>query len=311
MIVTVVVCTFDRYERLPRAIESVMRQDLPADDYRITVVDNSPERARSREMSLRWARVANLRWLHEPATGLSRARNAALQATETPLVAFLDDDAVAGPSWLLRKVEAFERLGPDVHAIGGRVRLRFEGARPDWLGDGLLPYLSACDLGEETRLIRPDEALSGTNLSFRTDAVRAAGGFSPALGRAGGGAALMSNAEQDLQERMSARGGLAGYCPLAEVEHAVPPARLDPAWFRKRLAWQAVADFLRMPDAMHESGPDAWVRTRRHLAGLKPSDRTLRGLAVAPADARRLQQQLGATYDTVHAILAGLRDGDG
>ena len=310
MIINVVLCTYDRYELLDEAIASVVGQDLSSRDYRITVIDNSPDAARSREMSHRWRGTRNLLWHHEPVAGLSRARNLGLDATTTPLVAFLDDDAVASESWLARKIEAFEALGPDAHIIGGRVRPRFEGIRPAWLADSMLCYLSACDLGEETRFIEPHEWVVGANLSYRTAAVKKAGGFSTALGRVGGGASLMSNDETDLQDRIGARGGLTGYSPLAEVEHIVLSSRLRQSWFRKRLAWQAVSDYVRVPDVMQANAAGAWDRTKRFLASCPPADRTLRGLALAHNDSDRFTAQIGATYDAVHAILAGLDEDD-
>ena len=311
MIINVVICTFDRYDLLEGAIGSVLRQDLDSAEYQVTVIDNSPDAARSREMAARWRPIPNLRWQHEPVAGLSRARNLGLAAASTPLVAFLDDDAIAAPSWLARMVEAFATLGPAVHCIGGLVRLRFHGERPAWLDDELLIYLSECDLGDETRVIGPDEWVVGANIAYRTAAVKQAGGFSVALGRVGGGASLMSNDETELRERMAALGGLVGYAPRSQVDHVVLANRLDQGWFRKRLAWQAVSDFVRAPEAMQDRARDAWKFSRQFLAALPPADRTLRGLAVPQRDAPAFQAQIGAIYDTVHALLSGLRDPDG
>ncbi len=310
MLINVVVCTYERYNLLDSAIASIVAQDMPANDFQITVIDNSPDAARSREMSHRWRGTRNLLWHHEKVAGLSHARNLGIEATTAPFVAFIDDDAVASPSWLRHMIATFERLGPQVQVVGGRVRLRFEGARPAWLGDRMLCYLSACDLGEETRLIAPHEWVVGANLCYRTDAVRQAGGFSTALGRVGGGSALMSNDETDLQDRIAARGGLVGYSPDAEVEHLVLAARLHQAWFRKRVAWQAVSDFVRAPDALQRGAGPAWDRTKAFLASRKPADRTLRGLALPLTDRNDFADQVGATYDAVHAILAGLNDDD-
>lgn len=310
MIINVVICTYSRYDLLDQAIASVLAQNFSPGDYQVTIIDNSPDAARSREMSHRWRATPNLLWHHSPVPGLSRARNLGLEATTTPLVAFIDDDATATEGWLSHLVAAFEQLGPRAHAIGGRVRLRFEGARPAWLSDGMLSYLSACDLGEETRFIRPEEWVVGANLSYRTAAVKQAGGFSVALGRVGGGAALMSNDETEIRDRITARGGLTGYCPGAEVDHVVFANRLRQSWFRKRIAWQAVSDYVGAQDAMQAGGTGAWDRAKQFLAGCAPADRTLRGLALAHTDQARFAAQMSATYDAVHAILAGLHEDD-
>ena len=40
-----VICTYNRYDLLPEAIESLVEQDLPAGSLEIIVVDNSPDQA--------------------------------------------------------------------------------------------------------------------------------------------------------------------------------------------------------------------------------------------------------------------------
>ena len=45
--ITVAVCTYDRYPHLERVLTALTRQTLPPDDYRIIVVDNSPDRAKA------------------------------------------------------------------------------------------------------------------------------------------------------------------------------------------------------------------------------------------------------------------------
>ena len=308
MIVNVVICTYSRYDLLDQALASVLAQSLPPNDFQLTVIDNSPDATRSREMSHRWRGTPRLLWHHSAVPGLSRARNLCLEATTAPLVAFIDDDAIADEDWLSHLVAAFEQLGPRAHAIGGRVRPRFDQPRPAWLSDDMLAYLSVCDLGEETRFIRPEEWVVGANLCYRTAAVKEAGGFDVALGRVGGGAALMSNDETDVRDRLSARGGMTGYCPGAQVEHRVIPDRLRQSWFRKRIAWQAVSDYVGAQDAMQAGAVGAWDRTKRFLAGCAPADRTLRGLALAHTDQAMFAAQMRATYDAVHAILAGLHE---
>jgi hypothetical protein len=43
------------------------------------------------------------------------------------------------------------------------------------------------------------------------------------------------------------------YSPHAVVEHIIDPARLTKSWFRRRVAWQAVSDYLMNPAAANET----------------------------------------------------------
>ena len=47
--ISVAICTYDRYDLLPEAIGTAARQTLPAADYEILVVDNTPDEGRSLE----------------------------------------------------------------------------------------------------------------------------------------------------------------------------------------------------------------------------------------------------------------------
>lgn len=304
-LITAAICTYQRYDLLSDAIASLLCQSMTPEQYRILVVDNSPDAARSMQCSQQWNNEPNLLWIHENTAGLSHARNVAIAAADTPFIAFLDDDAVACNDWLEAVLEAFDRLGPVAHVIGGRVRLRFGAPRPTWLTDHMQSYLSICDLGDEIRFVEPGEWIVGANVSYRTDRLREVGGFSTTLGRVGAGAALMSNDETELADRIRANGGKTGYAPRAEAEHFAPAERLTQDWFRRRIAWQAVSDFVHAPQMMNAAGADAWVRLKNYLASCPPADRTMRALVIPQDEPGKFAFQMSAIYETIVALLSG------
>ena len=53
-------------------------------------------------------------YLHAPACNISVARNACLRAATAPLVAFIDDDEIASPDWLVLLIAALEGSHADV-----------------------------------------------------------------------------------------------------------------------------------------------------------------------------------------------------
>lgn len=303
--ITVAVCSYNRYDYLSKAIASVVSQSLPAEQYRIIVVDNSPDAAFSQNFSQNFAEIQNLRWAHETTPGLSHARNVALSLCETPLIAYLDDDAVACREWLFEKLKAFDELGAETVAIGGRVVPVFSASRPEWLTDSLLSYLSVLELGDTTRLITTSEWVVGANLSYRVDAVRAVGGFNTALGRVGSGASLMSNDETELEGRLRAAGGLVGYSPRASVEHHIAVERITQSWFRRRIAWQAVSDYVRSPETMRDQASGQYLELKKFFASCRPADRTVRGLFLDEPNGDRLAWQMMSIYGTIISILAG------
>ncbi|MHA7898314.1 MAG: glycosyltransferase family 2 protein [Henriciella sp.] len=101
--ISVVIPTFNRPEGLKRAVRSLFGQSLVRSGFDLIIVDNTPDATAA-------ATIAELREvcpdtvtfisLHEPAPGVANARNMAMSAVKSDLVAFLDDDQSAPITWL-------------------------------------------------------------------------------------------------------------------------------------------------------------------------------------------------------------------
>lgn len=183
--VTVAVCTRDRPDPLRRCLESIEAISDPSFD--VIVVDNAPSDERTRELVT--GRFPRFRYLRELRPGLDWARNTALQATSTPIIAYTDDDTVVDKHWLSRLLAVF--VDADVSAVTGLIhpyelrtpaQLAFEvvggfgrGFRMAWHRidpQGPSPdfyHLGAGRFG------------AGANMAFRSDVLRSLGGFDTAL----------------------------------------------------------------------------------------------------------------------------------
>ncbi len=308
--ITAAICTYERYDLLPGAIESALTQSLPAGSFEVIVIDNSPDPARSAREASAFAGRPGLTWQHEPRPGLSNARNVAARKARAPLIAFLDDDARADRIWLESIAGCFDEFGGTVQVVGGRIRPWWGSPRPAWLPDQMLGNLTVVDLGEQRRLLNEGEWVAGANIAFRIDALQRAGWFDTSLGRTGGGASLLSAEETALTDRIKAQGGRVAYDPLGAVEHWVDPERLTQRWFRRRAAWQAVSDYLRDPRGQIDKREEAWAAVKGFLLSRNPADRTLRGLALEQEQPGDFHWQTAAVYNAVTALLAGLDEKD-
>jgi glycosyltransferase involved in cell wall biosynthesis len=122
--VSVVITSFNRADVLPRAVESVLRQTLPA--YEVLVSDNRSdfdvhELLRPYEGRVRaWRNPENL--------GVSGSRNAGAAAAQGDFVAYLDDD----DEWMPEKLERqAAKIGDAQMSVCGKVRV--PGNQPDTL----------------------------------------------------------------------------------------------------------------------------------------------------------------------------------
>jgi glucosyl-dolichyl phosphate glucuronosyltransferase len=300
---SVAVCTYNRYDVLPDAIDSLLKQDCEPGFLDIMVIDNSPDQVAAGTFFKRYSSETRIRYILEPVPGLSNARNLATSLARADLIAFIDDDAIAAPDWSNRIVGAFNTAGKRAAVIGGRVLPRWVAARPPWLSDDLLKYLTIIDWGGQFRELPPHQWLAGCNIAFDKEALTAVGGFSPALGRIGTGLSLLSNDETDVMERIRASGRVSMYCPDAVVEHVIDPTRLTHSWFRRRAAWQAVSDFIKDPERTSAYAPAAAEHMRLLLrSGLRESPM---GFFRQVEDPNEFKHDVGLIYDLVVATLAG------
>lgn len=273
-LLSVIVCTYDRYNVLPGAIASLQEQSVPAGTLEIIVVDNSPDRLAAALFGVAYNNTENLRYLVAPQPGLSNARNQGMDAARGKYVAFIDDDAIASPGWAAGMLDAFSKLGPRIGAIGGPARPLWLADRPPWLTDDLLGHLSILDHGPKLRVLPATETIVGCNMAFDRDLLRSLGGFPTHLGRRGPELALRSNGEPGVLDAVRQAGRDIGYTPHAAIDHCIDPARLTQTWFRRRAAWQAVSDYLMNPVATAAHAPAA----TRHLQRVQTSDSRTRPL---------------------------------
>ncbi len=175
---TVVVCSADRPEQLDRALASIGR--LEGSVAEVVVVDNGRE-----EMgSTREVVVAHgARYAREPIAGLDRARNLGIAVASGEVILYTDDDVEVDPQWAVRLIECFD--DPSVMAATGLVL----PARLDTPSRALSESLASHGRGPRKRVldgtkvspVRAGSAGAGASMAFRTDFLRAVGGFPPEL----------------------------------------------------------------------------------------------------------------------------------
>ncbi len=300
----VVICTYERYNRLPFAVESVLKQDFPPELFEIWVIDNSPPSVSREQSRARYENEKRVRYVEVDTPGLSNARNVAARKTEATWLVFLDDDAVAAPDWLSGYHESLSQLGGQVGAIGGRVSVESDAPKPNWLHVRLLVYLSAFYQGDEIQELPPTLTPAGANMAVRRDLLLESGGFDPRLGRNGPGTkSLLSGEESSLFQFLHSRGEKVFYTPRAQVKHFIAPERLRQAWFRRRVAWQSVTD-----QAYCDPGPaeveQMWTQLMDYLSKVPPEHIPYAGLFWNTDDPDLFDRQVRSVQYFTHLLLA-------
>lgn len=156
---------------------------------------------------------------------IAAARNAGLAAASGHIIAFIDDDAIAEPTWLQHLTQPFD--DPSVGATGGFVRGR-NGISFQWQARAIDVFGQHHDLplaGHAPRIVTPPRGMAvrteGTNCAYRREILAALGGFDPAY------KFYMDDA--DLNLRLSQSGAATALAPLAQVVHLMAPSKMRAA----------------------------------------------------------------------------------
>jgi len=133
--VSLVICTYNRSRILERTLTSVVAQEVPAHiSWEAIVVDNASTDDTPRVVERFAASCPHLRYVREPESGISHARNRGLKEFAGDLLCFIDDDVTVDPDHVLKAYAAWQTDAWDL--AGGRVVADYAAPRPAWL-DGL------------------------------------------------------------------------------------------------------------------------------------------------------------------------------
>lgn len=277
---SVIVVSRHRTDALMRCMLGLTQQDHPRFEI-IVVADPAAIRA----VQSRGLPIKTVVFDH---ANISAARNAGLLLAAAPLVAFIDDDAVAEPTWLSRLTAPFD--DSSVIAATGFIRARngisfqWEACLVDALGqDHPLDVTSTTLLrGTSDRAVKTQ----GTNCAFRRDSLLAVGGFDPSY--------RFYLDEADVNLRMAALGPTA-IVPGAQVHHGFAASS------RRR------AD--RVPLSLHDIAASTAIFLRRHASA---ADLVAALAELTRREAARAKHHLVAGRigtDEVTALMASLAAG--
>jgi glucosyl-dolichyl phosphate glucuronosyltransferase len=287
--VSVVVCAYteQRWDPLVAGIEALFAQTLTPAQVVLSVDHNDELRRRARDAFPGVDVVAN-----DQEPGLSGARNTGMRHANGEIVAFLDDDARPEPTWLEALAAAFD--DPAVVGAGGvAVPEWVEGGRPTWLPAEMYWVVGCSYTGLPTDVAEIRNPI-GANMAFRSEALRAAGGFVEGIGRVG--TVPLGCEETELAIRIRRlTGHVILHLPDARVSHRVTASRVTWRYFVSRCWSEGLSKAL----VARHAGSDAALASERAYAA-----RTLpAGVARAIRDAARGD---AAGLARAAAITAGL-----
>lgn len=223
-LVSVIVCTHNRRQGLLRSLHSIQR--LRYTNLELLVIDNAPADDSTMELVHELARKdPRVRYVREERPGLSAARNRGLREARGEFITYTDDDVRVDPLWVDAILRGFRRL-PEVGCVTGLVASASLERRAEQYFDARVGWSSSCEQRLfQARASRADSRLhpyapgvfgTGANVAFRSDALRAIGGFDESLGA---GSPTCGGEDLDAFVRLLRSGRALTYEPAALVWH--------------------------------------------------------------------------------------------
>lgn len=243
MKIEIIICTYNRAERLKRTIQSILSAEMP-DNIDVGVIianNNSADDTETliKEFS-RNGSVPKIKYLFEGTQGKSHALNAALSHINADVIAFTDDDVIVDKGWIKEIINAIKRY-PAHNCFGGKAVAVYPENVPKWLDmHGSMGFLKSVFVDRDDGNTEGEYGIhtisdtpGGVNMFFRREAIAKNGLFRTDLGHIGN--ELGFSEDTEYCQRLMEKGERFMYIPSAVVYHPVHSGRLSKDYI---LMWQ-------------------------------------------------------------------------
>ena len=224
--ISVVICSYNRAQYIRDAMDSLYQQTLSKDRYEVIVVDNNSKDNTTEvcEAFISNHRDANFYYMTEARQGASYARNTGAKKAQSPLLCFMDDDAVADPDYLQRISDFFTKH-PDAGGLGGRIIPKYIPAEPVWMSHYVSSLVGHFHYSEEVSVFAEKKYPLESNMIIRKADFDAINGFNELLPGVKG-TLRIGGEGKDFFFRLKALGRTIYYDPSVRVQHVVETSKL-------------------------------------------------------------------------------------
>lgn len=241
--VSLVICTYNRAQYLPKVLDSIKQQTCAVDQYEIVLInnnctDNTEAICKSFE---RENPELKFNYLIESNQGLSYARNRGYKEAKYDIVAYLDDDAFIAKDYVEVMLHAF--ANNTIDALGGKILLSYEDTPPKWENKYVNSILGYFNKGDAPFMFTREDFPRGSNMVFHKQILEQVEGFNVRLGRTGGN--MNGGEEKDIFNKIYDAKGRVMYAPDLIVYHTVPLFRTKIDFVKKQAHGIGVAERIR------------------------------------------------------------------
>ena len=181
MVLSIIICTYNRLDFLKKCIDSILKQISTNNDIEIVVIDNNCNDGTKEYINSLNSTYIN--YFLETKQGLSHARNKGIEVSKGDFLAFVDDDATIDEKWLKSLLYHLKTQNIN-HIYGGPIFPNFEVKCPKWIDDGYFIRKFKSSDGYLDKLTAQD-GFSGGNMCIPKNIFDKVGVFNTDLGMQG------------------------------------------------------------------------------------------------------------------------------
>lgn len=226
ILISVVVCTYNRSDLLVGALRTLCEQTLDRSFYEVIVVNNNST-DNTRDLTEQFCHCyPNVRYCLETEQGLSHARNRGWREAKGEYVAYIDDDCKVPEQWLTVAKDIIDRFSPGV--FGGPAYAFYNTPKPCWFKDSYGSH----EPFKDVRILKNEECVEifGMNMCFSRPLLEKVGGFDVKLGMCGKKIAYCEETALLLRISNTMVDELIYYDPKLYVFHLVRGKKMTVRW---------------------------------------------------------------------------------
>ncbi len=223
--ISIIVCTYNRDQYLPKMLQSVVDQNCSKEDFELVLINNNSNDS-TPEICTKFVETnndLNIKYVVETKQGLSIARNRGIHEAKGDYLIFIDDDAFLEENYIL-ELKNYLTNSPKMIGFGGKISPFLECELPQWMSTYLSTLMSIIDLGNDLKLFSRTKYPIGANMGVSRNVIDKIGIFNESLGRTG--TSMLGGEEKDFFFRLKEAHIPIYYFPKMFVHHVIPAKRL-------------------------------------------------------------------------------------
>ena len=230
MILSIVICSYNRASYISGALDSLYHQSAGLDNFEAIIVDNNST-DNTGEVFKQWRSShanGSFTYLTESKQGASFARNTGAEGAKGQWLCFMDDDAIANSNYVENIIKHI-KTKPEAIGFGGRIIPKYIPSAPEWMSYYVSSLVGNFDYAPTACAFENGKYPLESNMIVKKDIYDSIGGFNTQLPGVVG-TLRIGGEGKELFYKLLALGHTIYYDPAICVEHVVEVKKLTPEY---------------------------------------------------------------------------------